>query len=183
MATSILDALEHFCFKSPRLHQHQHPELYICPEEKCHAAITPEIAKMAQVHDTETDKVSCPGCGCGMTHRPAKTVTEVHVHLCMDQTIHYPRMYKAGKLSKEDFEAWKATLTPAELLGHYKRVPDQHMVTELTEDEAALMTSDPAQFQTVLNQRVRERAEKTMLTQVPHRHQTTTQKVKVSTTI
>jgi hypothetical protein len=98
----------------------------------------------------ESGEVSCPLCGCETTLNPGTRLAEVHVQLCTDETIHYPEMHKAGKISHEDYEAWKATLSRDELLGRYKRVPDIHVVANFTHEETALMQSDLPAFNALL---------------------------------
>jgi hypothetical protein len=108
-----------------------------------------------------------------MSLKPGEKNAEVHAKLCTDPTIHYPEMHKAGKLDTETYTAWKATLTRNELMGHYKRVPDVHVVASFTHDETALMTTDLPAFNALLQTRLRERAEMALLHQAPHRHKTT----------
>ncbi|WP_213805769.1 hypothetical protein [Granulicella sp. dw_53] len=112
-----------------------------------------------------------------MTLVPGQHIAEVHAKLCTDPCIHYPDLHKAGKLSDEDFTAWKATLTRAELLGHYWRVPEQHIVATFTHEETALIDSDREAFNELVNTRIRERAEAALLHQIPHRHKTTKQTI------
>jgi hypothetical protein len=83
-------------------------------------------------------------------------------------------MFKAGKISGEDYTAWKATLTHEEAMGYYKRVPDIHIVASFTHEETALMDTDLPAFNALIQARLRERAEIALLHQVPHRHQTVT---------
>jgi hypothetical protein len=133
MATSLLEAIGHYCYHAPRMNVHQHPNLHHCLEEKCAGAISDDMAVKASLKDGNGD-VKCPLCGCDTYPKGEWKEAEVHVYLCMDETIHYPRMYKAGKLPKEQFEAWKATLTKEELLGYYNRVPRHHVVAKLNRD-------------------------------------------------
>lgn len=177
MATSLLETFEHYCFHTPLLKIHKHPDLHQCTEDGCGAAIQTDLAKKAQLHDETTGVVSCPKCGCKTEFRPGRNVAELHVKLCTDPTIHYPEMHKAGKLSKDDFTAWKATLTRDELLGHYKRVPDQHLVVTFSHDETTLLDTDRDAFTALAQTRAKERAEIALLHQVPHRHKTTTGKI------
>jgi hypothetical protein len=132
------------------------------------------VAAKAGLTDAAGD-VKCPLCNCDTYPKGEWKEAEVHVDLCTDETVHYPRMYKAGKLSKEQFDAWKATLSQEELLGYYNRVPKQHVVAKLSRDEAELMETDPASFTKLVNERVRDSSERCLLFQSPYRHKTTTQ--------
>lgn len=175
MAVSLLNSLEHHCFHSPRINIQQHPNLHHCIEKDCTGVITPEMAAAVGLAD-EDGNVKCPLCHCDTYPKGEWKEADVHVQLCTDPTIHYPRMYKAGKLKKEDYEAWKATLTPEEQRGYYKRVPNHPVVAKINRDEAALMDTDDAAFLAIVNQRVNESAERALLHQIPHRHKTVTQK-------
>lgn len=178
MPNRLLEAHEHYCFHSARMNVHQHPDLHYCDEEKCPTAVQPELAQRAGLVD-EDGNVSCPSCGCSTTLKPGERRAEVHVKLCTDPTIHYPELYKAGKLDRETYEAWKSTLTPRELMGHYQRIPDVHVVANFTHEETALIDSDREAFNKLLNERIRERAEAHLLHQVQYRHSTETTPIKL----
>lgn len=105
---------------------------------------------------------------------PGETKAEIHVKVCTDETIHYPEMRKAGTITEAQYQAWKSTLSHAELCGHYKRVPDMAIMADFTHDETALMTTDLPSFSALMKTRFAERAEAALLHQVPYRHQTTT---------
>jgi hypothetical protein len=187
----LLDSHKHYCFHSPRCNVHTHPDLYRCDKgsahgelmkandaaadhpDRCTGAIHIDMARQAGLAD-DSGNVSCPLCAGTMTLLPGETKAELHVKLCTDETIHYPDMRKAGTITEEEFQAWKATLTRNELMGHYRRTPDIHVMASFTHDETALMTSDPAAFVALANARIAEQAEYVLLHQVPYRHQTTT---------
>ena len=169
----LLDSYDHHCFHSPRANVHTHPDLNHCLSQNCPGAISKEMATQAGYADDDGN-VKCPLCN-GHTHPSGeRKVVEVHAKLCTDPTIHYPEWRKTGKVDEEDFQAWKATLTRDELLGHYKRVEDIYVSVQLRHDDAALLGTDPDAFNRLLNQRLRERAEIALLHQAPHRHKTTT---------
>jgi hypothetical protein len=172
MAKTLLDALDHYCFHSPRLNIHKHPNLHHCTEKECPGAISAELAAKAGLQD-EDGTVKCPLCNCDTYPKGEWTEIEVHAHLCTDPTIHYPKMYKAGKLSKDAYDAWKATLTREEQLGYYKRVPHHPIVAKINRDEAALMKTDLASFTKLVNERVKDSAERCLLFQSLFRHETT----------
>lgn len=168
--TNLLDALDHHCFHTPFLNLHQHPDLHHCTKDGCNAAISTELAKKAGLHDG--DAAICPTCGETMEYREGEARAEVHFKLCTDETIHYPELHRAGKISREQFEQWKSTLTRDELLGHYKRVPDIHVVAHFTHEETALITSDRPAFNEIMQQRVKEAAERALRYSAPHAHNT-----------
>lgn len=178
MAHKILNSQDHHCFHSAILKFHSHPDLHHCDEEKCTTAIRPDVAHKAG-YVKEDGTVPCPTCGCTTTLRQGEKRAEVHVKLCTDPTIHYPEWHKSGKIDKSTFEAWKATLTHKELLGHYRRVPDVHVVANFTHDETALINTDPSSFDRLLNERVRQQAELLLLHQVQYRHTTETTEVEL----
>jgi hypothetical protein len=179
MAVSLLSALDHYCFHSPRVNVHQHPNLHHCVEQNCPGVVAPALAEKAGLADPDGN-VKCPLCGCDTYPKGEWKEVEVHVQLCTDPTIHYPKMYKAGKLKKEDYEAWKATLTREEQLGYYIRVPNHPIVAKINRDEAVLMDNDQRAFLALVNQRVKDTAENALRHQMPFRHKTTTQKAKLS---
>lgn len=176
MATTLLEAHDHYCFHSPICNVHQHPDLHHCHQQYCPAAIGPEIAAKAGLMDDDGE-VSCPSCGGPTTVNPGKRIAEVHAKLCTDETIHYPDMHRAGKLDSAKYAAWKATLTREELMGHYRRTPDVHVTVQFTHEETTLMDTDLPAFNTLLQQRLKERSEVALLHQSPHRHKTTTHHV------
>lgn len=178
MAVSLLDSLDHFCFHDPRLQTHHHPNLHHCIEKDCPGAISEDMAAKAGLTDENGD-VKCPCCGCDTYPKGEWKEVDVHVDLCTDQTIHYPRMYRAGKLPKADYDAWKSTLTAEELRGYYNRVPHQHVVAKLHRDEAALIDTDKDAFMKIVNQKVRDAAERKLLFQTPYLHRTTTEKTRI----
>jgi hypothetical protein len=191
MANKLLEAHEHYCFHSARMNIHQHPDLQVCTNEKleivvegkkkfakCPTAVQPALAKRAGLIDKHGTGL-CPSCGCSTKLKPGERRAEVHVKLCTDPTIHYPELYRAGNLDRETYEAWKATLSPSELMGHYKRVPDVHVVANFTHEETALRETDRDAFNELLNERIRERAEAHLLHQVQYRHSTETCKVQI----
>jgi len=177
--TSLLNSLDHFCFHNPRLKTHHHPNLHHCVERDCPGAISEEMAVKANLTDSDGN-VKCPCCGCDTYPKGEWKEAEVHVELCTDQTIHYPRRYRAGKLSKEDYEAWKATLSEDEKRGYYNRVPNRHIVAKLHRDEAILMDTDKDGFMSLVNTKVRDAAEKHLLFQAPYTYETTTEKPKLT---
>jgi hypothetical protein len=158
---------------------HQHPNLHHCMEKDCPGAINAAMAATAGLVDAD-GTVKCPLCACDTYPKGEWKEIDVHVDLCTDETRHYPRMYKAGKISKEAYEAWKATLSQEELLGYYNRVPHQAVVAKLNRDEASLMDTDQTAFLSLVNQRVKESADRALLYQAPYRHTTTTQRPKLS---
>lgn len=121
----------------------------------------------------EAGQIICPRCGGPTSLNPGKRLAEVHAKLCTDETIHYPDAMRAGKLDPAKYAEWKATLTRDELMGHYRRVPDIHVMVAFTHEETELMTTDLSAFNELLQARLRERAEAALLHQVPHRHSTT----------
>jgi hypothetical protein len=82
-------------------------------------------------------------------------------------------MRRGGTITEDQYQAWKATLTRDELLGVYKRVLDIHIMESFTHEETALMTTDLAAFNTLMQERLAERAEAALLHQAPYRHTTT----------
>lgn len=64
-------------------------------------------------------------------------------------------------------------------MGHYKRVPDVHVVANFTHEETALIESDREAFNKLLNERIRERAEAHLLHQVQYRHSTETTSIQL----
>jgi hypothetical protein len=136
------------------------------------------MAEQAGYVDDDSN-VTCPLCGCETYPSGERKVFEVHAKLCTDETIHYPEMRKSGEITEDQYQAWKATLTREELLGHYKRVPDIHVTVQLHDDEAALIDTDLDAFNTLLQQRLRDEAEKALLFQAPHRHKTTATTIKL----
>jgi hypothetical protein len=138
----------------------------------CTANIHIDMATQAGLVD-EHGNVSCPLCDGPTTLVPGQKLAEIHAKLCTDETIHYPEMRKAGKLSEADYQAWKSTLTPSELNGYYERTPVINLMAKFTHDETALMQTDLVAFNALMNQRMRERAEIALLHQVPYRHKTT----------
>jgi hypothetical protein len=178
MDNQILESHEHYCFHSAVLKCHTHPELHCCDEERCPTAVRPEVAQRAGMVD-EDGKVRCPSCGCSTTLKREERLAEVHAKLCTDPTIHYPDLYRAGKIDRKTFEDWKSTLSPKELMGHYKRVPDVHVVANFTHEETSLIDTDPEAFNELLNDRIRARAEAVLLHQVQYRHSTETTHIKL----
>lgn len=178
MANVLLESHEHYCFHSVHMNTHTHPDLHHCNEENCNGVVQHDMAKRAGLVNEE-GTVLCPECRCHTTLKGGKRVVEVHAKLCTDATIHYPALYKAGKLDKETYEAWKATLTLDELHGRYRRVPDAHVVANFTHEEALLIETDLEAFNKLLNERIRERAEKTLIHQVQHRHTTESTTIKL----
>jgi hypothetical protein len=136
MPQRLLDSHAHYCFHSPRCNVHTFPDLHRCDSEECPASIHPDMAKQAGLMDEE-GSVSCPQCGGTTTLKPGETKAEIHAKLCTDPTIHYPELHKAGKLDTGTYTSWKSTLTRDELIGHYKRVRDMHLVALFTHEETA----------------------------------------------
>ncbi len=122
-------------------------------------------------------EVQCPLCAGPTSLKTGDRIAEVHVKLCTDETIHYPEMKKAGKITDAEYAAWKATLTRDELIGHYKRVPEIHVTAAFTHEETALMTTDLPAFNVLMRSRIEERAEIALLHQAPHRHKTSYPKI------
>jgi hypothetical protein len=116
--------------------------------------------------------VVCPQCGGPTTLQSGVKVAEVHAKLCTDPTIHYPEMRRAGKITEAEYQAWKSGLTYKESIGHYKRVPDIHVLALFTHDETALMDTDLSAFNALLKTRLEEKAETALLHQAPYRHKT-----------
>jgi hypothetical protein len=190
MPQPLLSSFKHHCFHSPRANVHKHPDLYRCAKgnahatlmrankatkdhpDYCPASISSDLAKQSGLMD-EAGNVKCPLCNSATILVPGETLAEVHVKLCTDETIHYPETRKAGQITEEQFQSWKATLTRDELLGVYARVPNICVMASFTHDETALMTSDSTAFNKLLIERIRERAELALLHQVPYRHTTT----------
>jgi uncharacterized Zn finger protein (UPF0148 family) len=173
MPNKILESHDHYCFHSAVLKFHSHPDLHHCDDEKCPTAIRPDVAERAGLVK-ENGEIACPSCGCKTTLKTGEKRAEVQAKLCTDPTIHYPELYKAGKLDAETFNAWKATLTDKELLGHYRRLPDLHVVVHFTHDETSLIETNPSAFDQMLNERIREQSEKLLIHQVQYRYDTTT---------
>ncbi|WP_130417544.1 hypothetical protein [Edaphobacter modestus] len=130
-------------------------------------------------HVDADGNIVCPhiekdGTMCGYSTYPSgeRKVVEVHAKLCTDVTIHYPAMRKAGTITEEQFQAWKSTLSREELLGNYKRTPDLHICVQLRDDEAALVDTDLAAFNTLLQQRLKEKAETQLRYSAPYSHKT-----------
>jgi hypothetical protein len=142
----------------------------------CPGVVHPGMVEQAALA-AEDGSVPCLVCGGTTTLTPGEKKAEVHAKLCTDETIHYPEMRKAGTITEDQFQAWKATLTRNELLGHYKRVPDIHIMASFTHDETALMTTDLPAFNALIQTRLRERAEIALMYQAPHRHQTSPTKI------
>lgn len=177
--TKLLDSHAHYCFHTPVCNVHQHPDLHHCHEQNCPGAIRPDMAKQAGLVDADGE-ISCPVCGGPTTLNPGKKLAELHAKLCTDETIHYPEMHKAGKIDTAQYAAWKATLTPHELMGYYKRVPDIHVSAKFTHEETALMDTDVPTFNKLMLERLKERAEVALLHNAPHRHETIQAKVSLS---
>lgn len=175
----LLDSHAHYCFHSPIGNFHTHPSLHHCLDRNCPGAISTEMAEKAGYVDGEGN-VKCPCCGCETAESGERKVFEVHAKLCTDETIHYPQWRKSGKITEDQFRAWKATLTRDELLGHYKRTPDVHVAVRFHDDEAELAQTDPDAFNVLLNDRLKERAETALLHQAPHQHRTEKVNVKLS---
>lgn len=178
MANKLLDSHKHYCFHSPVGNFHTHPSLNHCLDPDCPGAISTDMARQAGYVDADGN-IKCPVCDCDTAESGERKVFEVHAKLCTDETIHYPEMRKSGKISEDQYQAWKATLTRDELLGRYKRVPDIHVTVQLHNEEAALIDTDLDAFNTLLQQRLHEKAEKALLFQAPHRHQTTKADIKL----
>jgi hypothetical protein len=178
MANKLLDSHDHICFHSPVCNVHQHPDLNHCHEQFCAGAITTEMAKQAGYLD-EDGFVRCPLCNCHTSLNPGKKIAEIHVKLCRDETIHYPDWRKSAKITEEQFQTWKATLTRDELLGYYKRVPDVHLMVQFTHEETALMDTDLPAFNALLQTKLRARAELTLLHSVEQQHTTTSKTIKL----
>jgi hypothetical protein len=147
-------------------------------KQHCPGVISEEMAKKTE-HVDQDGNITCPhikkdGTVCGSATYPSgeRTVVEVHAKLCTDETIHFPEMRKAGTISEEKFQAWKATLTRDELLGRYKRVPDIHVTVQLHDDEADLVNTDLNAFNALLQQRLKEKAETQLRYSVPYTHKT-----------
>jgi hypothetical protein len=190
MPAKLLSSFKHYCFHSHRPNLHQFPDLYRCAKgdahgelmkankatanhpDRCTASITLELATQAGLVD-EKGNVTCPVCDGPTVLKPGETRLEIHVKLCTDETIHYPEMRKAGKITEDEYQKWKATLSLKELRGEYKRVPDIPVMAKFTGDEVALLKSDPVKFNELMNTRLKERAEAALLHQVPYRHTTT----------
>jgi hypothetical protein len=153
------------------------PDKHHC--DSCHAGYTEVMAKQAKLHDAE-GVVRCPHCeGAPATKLvPGSTVAEVHLKLCIDETYHYPEWYRAGKITKDKYDAWVATLTDLEKHGHYHRSPPEHFMVSLTAEETVLKDTDVAAFNKVLNEKVRERAENHLRhCHHAHEHKATTHKI------
>lgn len=196
MSHRLLKSHEHFCFHSHICNVHHHPDLHRCvkgaehesllrsgqaPDADvvpCTGAISADMAKQAGYVDDDGNPV-CPLCEGPTVLEPGEVKAEIHAKLCTDPTIHYPEMRKAGKITEDEYKAWKATLTHDERCGIYKRVPDVHVMASFTHDETALMKSDPEAFVKMANDRIRDRAESALLHQAPHRHRTTTPKIAI----
>jgi hypothetical protein len=116
---------------------------------------------------------ACPICEGPAIFVPGQQKIEIHALLCTDESIHYPKMRKAGTLSEADYPGWKATLTREELHRYYKRVSDIPVVVKLTQDEWALKDSDLTAFNALRTTRLHEAAENARLHQIPHRAETT----------
>jgi hypothetical protein len=190
MSQRLLNSHKHFCFHTPRANVHQHPDLHRCNKgaahaqaiainatrdsgtEHCSGSIHVDMATQAGLVD-DAGNVLCPLCEGPTTLVQGEKKAEIHALLCTDETIHYPKMHKAGTLSDADYATWKATLTRAELLGHYKRVADIPVMAKFSHDETALMETDLAAFNVLLTTRLHEAAESALLHQVPYRHKTT----------
>ncbi len=132
MATKLLDSIGHFCYHAPRMNVHHHPQSSPLHREGLPTgAIAPDVAAKAGLTDAAGD-VKCPLCNCHTYPKGEWKEAEVHVDLCTDETVHYPRMHKAGKLSKRNSSTHgRRTLNQEELLGYYNRVPKQHVVAKL----------------------------------------------------
>lgn len=180
MSTPLLDSLDHSCFHSRRIVKHLIPDLHHCMSPDCPGCIAEDVAHRAGFVD-EQGEVICPhvrkdGTRCGGATHPSgqRTIVEVHAHMCVDETIHYPEMRKAGTVTEEQYQAWFATLTREEQMGYYKRVPDVHLTVQLRDDEAGLLENDMVTFEAIAHDRLREHAERLLLHQVPHRRKITT---------
>lgn len=138
----------------------------------CSASIQFDLARQAGLVD-DKGHVTCPACGSATILVPGQKIAEIHASLCTDETIHYPEMRKAGTITEDQYQAWKATLTGEELIGVYKRTPDIHVMASFTHEETALMTTDLNRFNSLMQERLRERAEAALLHQAPYRHTTT----------
>jgi hypothetical protein len=138
----------------------------------CSGHIHIHMAKQAGLVD-EKRNVLCPICEGPTTLVPGQKLAEIHAKLCTDETIHYPEMRRAEKISEADYLTWKTTLTHSELNGYYERTPVLNLMAKFTHDETALMQTDIVAFNKLMNDRLRERAEVALLHQVPYRHTTT----------
>lgn len=176
--SKLLDSHDHYCFHSPVGNLHTRPNLHHCIEQGCPGAIAETVARNAG-HVDEDGNVTCPCCGCDTYPSGERKVLEIHAQLCTDPTIHYPEWRKDGRVTEEEFQTWKATLSRDELLGRYKRVPDVHLTVQFHDDEVEHAQTDPTSFNVVLQERLRQGAETALLHQVPHRHTTTTHVVAV----
>jgi hypothetical protein len=137
------------------------------------------MAKKAGYVDADGN-VTCPHvkkdgtiCGAATVASGDRKIVEVHVKMCTDETIHYPEWRKSGKITEEQFQTWKATLTRHELLGHYKRTEDVHLTVQMHDDEAALVDTNLDAFNTLLQQRIREKGETALRYSTPYRKTTT----------
>lgn len=173
MQNKLLNSHKHYCFHTPRCNVHEFPDLYKCNDDECPVSINLALATQAGLVD-EHGAVSCPQCGGTTTLQSGQTIAEIHARLCTDETIHYPEMRRAGRITEEEYARWKATLTRDEAIGVYKRVADIPVMASFTHEETALMKTDLPAFNALVQTRLEERAENALLHQAPHRHKTTT---------
>ena len=163
---TMLDAIDHLCIcpKSVVVNEHPRPEFWECSD--CGGGISSEY-KLRLTKATaeklgalkEDGSILCPNCNHPMEHQGPQHFAELHMDICVDETIHTAERYRNREISAEDYQKWFNSLTEREKLGQYERSPKHHVMLRLDAAELELEKSDPARFQEIIHDKLLARLE------------------------
>jgi hypothetical protein len=170
------DALDHFCFKGARMDVHPDQPFHYCPDCSQDGLGADHKIRMTdktaiKLGSMQTDgTVVCPSCNQTMQHSGPRHFADLHITVCLDETQHYPELYNEGHITKEEYDAWFATLTDREKSGKYERIPNHQMMVHLDHNDLAIMDKDPEHFQQLLEAKVHSRLEMDTQFSLQHRY-------------
>ena len=154
--TFFLNSLEHWCVPEHdhTFNIHPAPRLQECP--KCRTLLGDEIAER---NNLPADKAPCPKCGATMEKQPPQESAELGFSFCYSKYNHYPEWFRKGKITKAEFEQWRAGLSPRARLGFEDNPKLLRFTVKIAPEIWAIKQQYPAEFQTIVNELVIDRLE------------------------
>jgi hypothetical protein len=178
MADNMIDTLDHLCIVpgSAIINEHPKPDFWYCKDCGTGNATEHKLqltAKTAQILGAiqNDGSVLCPNCSEQMEHSGPQHFAELHVDVCLDESIHTGEKFRNGEITAEEYAQWFNSLTDREKLGQYERVPRHHLTVRLSADELSLEQGDPDAFAEMVHSKLVSRLKVDAHYVLQHRYQ------------
>lgn len=177
---TMIDTIDHVCViqGSAIIHEHPQPEFWHCQDcgtgnaKEHKLRVTQKTAEKLGLIQS-TGNVLCPNCSKDLVHSGPQRFAEMHVDVCVDDSIHIRERYANGEISSSEYKQWFDSLTDREKLGQYERERPHHLMIRLNNEELELEKNDPATFQQIVHDKLVARLELDAHYVLQHRYQHT----------